>query len=100
MVNPRRAYHSKLSAAQLDFALSIQPRERNVMRRVSRPFGFLADAVLSVRDRRLCRSQREMQCKPLFHGLQNFLVVAPRNRPVPVPYPPVPLPSPTDTRAT
>src|SRR5260370_25121404 len=91
MVHPRRACHLKLSAAQLDFALSIQPRERNVMRRVSRPFGFLADAVLSVRDRRLCRSQREMQCKALVDGLQDLLVVAPRNLPVPVPDYPSPL---------
>src|SRR6266436_284104 len=99
MVHPRRAYHLKLSAAQLDFALSIQPRERNVMRRVSRPFGFLADAVLSVRDWRLCRSQREMQCKALVDGLQDLLVVAPRNLPVAVPDSPVPLAYAGDTGA-
>src|SRR5216684_7313610 len=40
MVHPGRACNWKLTAAQLDFALGIQPRERSVMRCASRPFGF------------------------------------------------------------
>src|SRR4029077_17179719 len=85
MVHPGRASNWNLSAAQLDFALGIQPRQRNVMRRASRPFGLWADAVLSMNHRRLCRSQREMKRKALVNGLQYLLVAAPQNLPVTVP---------------
>src|SRR4029077_9071005 len=99
MVHPRRAYHLKLSPGQLHFALSIQPRERNVMRRVPGSFCLLADAVRSMNHRRLCGLQREVKCKALVNSLQDLLVSAPCNLPVAVPDSPVYITYAGDARA-
>src|SRR5258707_14005462 len=85
MIHPSCAEHSKLAAAEFDFAAGVQVRQRDVVRRAAWALRLLADAVLAVNHGRLCGLQYDMKRKPFVDGLQDSLIASPHNLPIALP---------------